>query len=210
MRTLPETTRLLLIRHGETAWNAEGRIQGQLDPPLSDRGKRQAALLAERLAREEIAAVYSSDLGRARATAEVMAAALRLPVELAPGLREAHFGQWQGLTGAEIRMEYPEEYRLWREDSLAHRPPCGERIEALQERSLAAADEILEAHVGQSVAVVAHGGPIRCLVCGLLELPLALYPRLRVDNGGITRIWVGERGPVLASFNDTCHLEGCG
>ena len=117
-----------------------GASRGSLHPPLSELGRRQAELLVRRLGREEIAAVYSSDLGRARETAEALAAARRLPVELAPGLREAHFGQWQGLTATEIRMESPEEYRLWREDSLAHRPPAGERIEALQERALAAAD----------------------------------------------------------------------
>src|SRR5436309_3404458 len=149
-------SRLIVVRHGQTTWNAEQRIQGQLGAELSPAGREQAARVARFLAAEPIAAIYSCDLARAWETAAVIAA---------PGFREAIFGLWEGLTVAEIRARYPEEYRLWREDAIAHRPPGGETIEALQARVVAAARAILEQHAGETVLVVAHGGPIRTLVC---------------------------------------------
>jgi broad specificity phosphatase PhoE len=203
----PALSRLILVRHGETTWNAEQRIQGQLDAELSPLGREQAVRVAGFLSAEPIAAIYSSDLSRARETAAVIGAAIGVPVQLAPGFREAGFGEWEGLTVAEIRERFAEEYRLWREDAITNRPPGGETIEDLQARAVAAARAILTQRPGETVLIVAHGGPVRTLVCGLLELPLAVYPRLRVDNGGITRLAFGARGGVLASFNETGHLR---
>src|SRR5687768_17379924 len=126
-------TQVVLIRHGETEWNRDQRIQGHLDVPLSERGLRQAERLAAWLAEEAPAAVLSSDLRRARVTAEVLAAG-RVPVVLEPRIREGRFGSFEGLTTAEIREAFPEEFRAWREDAVRHRPPGGETLEDLQER----------------------------------------------------------------------------
>src|SRR5436309_2540758 len=122
---MSEETRVILVRHGETAWNRDQRIQGHLDVPLSERGVRQAERLAAWLADEEFAAVYTSDLARARITAEILAGD-RAPVVPDPRFREADFGLFQGLTSAEIRVTYPEAYEKWRADAIRHRPPGGE------------------------------------------------------------------------------------
>src|SRR5947209_9607942 len=130
-------TQLVLVRHGETEWNRDQRVQGHLDVALSERGIEQAQRLARWLTGEPIDALYSSDLQRARVTAEILAGG-RLPVRLEPRLREGRFGVFEGLTAAEITSAYPEEYRAWREDAVRHRPPGGETLEDLQLRCVAA------------------------------------------------------------------------
>jgi uncharacterized phosphatase len=138
-------TTLLLIRHGETDWNAEGRLQGHTDRPLNDYGRRQAHALAERLASDEIAAIYASDLARARETAEIVGARLGLPVVLEPGLRERDWGSWEGLTGSERdRVEY-----------------VGEAPGEHAERVLAAVHAIAGRHPAGRIVVVTHGGSMR-------------------------------------------------
>lgn len=199
-------TLVLLIRHGETEWNRDQRVQGHYDVPLSERGVRQAERLAEWLAEEALGAVYSSDLQRARITAEILAGD-QIPVRLEPRLREARFGLFEGLTSAEIQAAYPEAYLAWRHDAIRHRPPGGETLEDLQERCMEALAEHLPEHPGQTVAVVAHGGPVRVMVCGLLDLPMSVYPRLRVENTAVTRILFTPRGPILAGFNEVAHLR---
>lgn len=199
-------THLLLIRHGETEWNREGRVQGQLDVGLSPRGLEQARRLAAWLADEPIAAVYSSDLQRARVTAQLLAQG-QLPVATEPRVREARFGVFEGLTGPEIQAAHPEAYHAWRNDAVRHRPPGGETLEEMRERCMAALQEHLPRHPGQTVAIVAHGGPVRIMVCGLLELPLEAYPRIRVDNTSVARIHFTARGAIVAGLNDTAHLK---
>jgi broad specificity phosphatase PhoE len=139
-------TTLLLVRHGETDWNADGRLQGQTDRPLSDFGRRQARRLADELADEELEAIYSSDLSRARETAEIVGERLGLQVVLDADLREKDWGTWEGLTAVERdRVEF-----------------IGESIEAHQERTLHALRRISERHPGNGrVLVVTHGGSMR-------------------------------------------------
>ena len=139
-------TTLLLVRHGETDWNADGRLQGQTDRPLSEVGRRQARRLADELAEEKLEAIYSSDLSRARETAEIVGARLGLPVLLDPDLREKDWGSWEGLTSVERdRVEF-----------------VGESTEAHQERMLRSLRQISERHPGDAcVLVVTHGGSVR-------------------------------------------------
>ena len=138
-------TTLLLVRHGETDWNAEGRLQGHTDRPLNEFGRRQARALAERLAGDGIDAIYASDLARARETAEIVGARVGLPVLLEPGLRERNWGNWEGLTGPERdRVEY-----------------AGEAPQAHGARVLAAVRMIAERHPGRRIVVVTHGGSLR-------------------------------------------------
>lgn len=199
-------TQLLLIRHGETQWNLDHRVQGHLDVELTARGIEQARRLAASLEHEPIGAIYSSDLLRARETAEILAAG-KLPVRLDPRLREAAFGLFEGLTAGEIEARYPEEFRLWRYGAVRNRPPGGETLEDLEERCMNALRAIVSLHPGEAVAVVCHGGPVRVMVCGLLGLSLVVYPRLRVENTALTRILFTTRGPILAAFNDVAHLR---
>jgi alpha-ribazole phosphatase len=199
-------TQLWLIRHGETQWNVDQRVQGHLDVPLTERGVEQARLLAAWLADEHLDAIYSSDLQRARVTADVLAGR-GLAVVNDPRLREAHFGLFEGLTRPECQAIYPEAFEAWRTDSIRHRPPQGETLEALRDRGLASLAEHLPRHPGQVVAVVCHGGPIRALVCGLLDLSLEASPKFRIENTSVTRFLFTERGAMLTNLNDTSHLR---
>jgi broad specificity phosphatase PhoE len=204
--TAASGTTLLLIRHGETQWNLDNRVQGHLDVPLTEKGRVQARLLASWLASEPLAAVYSSDLCRASETAEIIAGD-RAALFLEPRLREAAFGEFQGLTTPEIKDRFPEAYAAWRHDAVRNRPPGGETLEDLGDRCLAALRDMVERHPGETVAVVAHGGPIRVMVCGVLGLGLEVYPKLRVENTSLSRLLFTSRGSVLAGFNETSHLR---
>jgi broad specificity phosphatase PhoE len=138
-------TELLLVRHGETDWNAEGKLQGHTDRPLNDYGRRQAQALADQLAGDNIEAVYASDLSRARETAEIVGAKLGLPVVVDPDLREKNWGNWEGLTSDErLHIEYE-----------------GETSEAHRDRTLSAVQRIVERHPEGRVVVVTHGGSLR-------------------------------------------------
>jgi broad specificity phosphatase PhoE len=143
-------TELLLVRHGETNWNAELRVQGHADPPLNDRGRDQARELVASLRDENIEAIYSSDLARARETAEIMGGVLSLEVHLDPRLREFDTGNWTGLTRDEIRARFPDDDRH-----------DGETRDELVARVGDALAAICERHAGERVLVVTHGGPLR-------------------------------------------------
>lgn len=200
-------TRVFLVRHGETEWNASRRIQGQTDVPLSERGWQQAAAVAAYLSRVPLAAVYSSDLLRALQTAEAIASAHGIAACAEPGLRELHFGEWEGLDEVDLQARYPEEYRLWRADSLRQRPPGGEGIARLMARVAQVYDRVVAAHAGRCVAIVGHGGSIKALVVHALGAPLEAYTRLRLGNASVSLIEIGDRGPVLALYNETCFLS---
>jgi 2,3-bisphosphoglycerate-dependent phosphoglycerate mutase len=170
-------TTLLLVRHGETDWNADGRLQGHTDRPLSDYGRQQAQQLAEELEGEEIAAIYSSDLARARETAEIVGERLALPVGLDPDLREKDWGTWEGLTSVERdRVEF-----------------VGESTEAHQERMLRALERIAERHPGNGrVLVVTHGGSMRRVQTAAMGMALPV-----VENCG-RWLCTYENGLLLA------------
>ena len=153
-------TRILLARHGETDWNSVGRWQGHADPPLNDAGRSQAAELAERLAGDGIAAIYSSDLMRASQTAHVVANRLGLAVVEDAGLREIDVGSWSGLTRAEVEQRFPEGYARWLEGEIGH---DGETREELTERVVGAVERIAAQHPDGTILAVTHGGAIRAL-----------------------------------------------
>jgi probable phosphoglycerate mutase len=152
-------TQLLLARHGETDWNRDRRFQGHADPPLNDAGREQARALAEELAGERIDFVYTSDLVRARETAEIVAARFDADVLLLRELREIDVGEWEGLTWPEIEERYPEGARSWRERGYGWE--SGESYEQLGERVVAALTRIAADHPEERVLVVGHGGTIR-------------------------------------------------
>ncbi|MCZ7567273.1 MAG: histidine phosphatase family protein [Ardenticatenaceae bacterium] len=156
-------TTLYLIRHGETPWNLEGRYQGQLNPPLTTCGRQQARAAAERLAPVGFDAIYSSDLARARQTAEALAELTGLPVQLDSRLREIHQGEWQGVLIDEIRARWPQEIQGWERDPWRYPPPGGECLEDVQTRLFEAVDEIVVRHPQGTVAVFTHKLPIALL-----------------------------------------------
>ena len=159
-RSAAGPTRLLLIRHGETAWNAEHRIQGQLDIPLSARGVWQAARLAERLSREPLDGLYVSDLARATLTARPLADALGITPTLEPRLRERSFGIFEGFTIEQIATRWPEAFVAWRGRDPAWAMDQGESGQQFIDRVLAALADAVQFHPGRTIAVVAHGGTL--------------------------------------------------
>jgi probable phosphoglycerate mutase len=170
-------TLVLLARHGESDWNAAGRFQGHSDRPLTARGQRQAERLAHELAGRDLAAIYSSPLRRARATADVVAAAVGLPVSVAPALMEVDVGSWAGLTRDQVAERYPDDFRAWRDGGTGWRD--GETYEAMGARVVAEVVGIAERHPDAEVLLVCHGGPIRALHAAAEGLDVATYRRLR-------------------------------
>jgi probable phosphoglycerate mutase len=152
-------TELLLVRHGETDWNRDRRFQGHADPPLNDAGREQARALADELAGERIDFVYTSDLVRARETAEIVASRLGAEIVARRELREIDVGEWEGLTWPEIEERHPEGARSWHEHG--HGWKSGETYDQLGERNIAALQRIAADHPAQRVLVVGHGGTVR-------------------------------------------------
>jgi probable phosphoglycerate mutase len=150
-------TCLILIRHGETDWNAEGRYQGQVDIPLNAKGREQAAQIAHALSGANLAAIYTSDLARASETAKALAQAADLQVRVDPRLREINQGRWEGRLFDEIRAQFPEELKRRRKNPLAFGPPGGETVQQVRERVLGALADIVRRHPAQNVAIVSHG-----------------------------------------------------
>ena len=153
-------TQLLLIRHGETDWNSAGRWQGHSDTPLNEEGRRQASALAELLDGADV--VYSSDLARAKETAEILAARLTLPVRLDARLRERSFGSWEGLTSVEIEERFPDDHRRWQAGE-GFGATDAEPFEVFAARIRGFLEDVLGRHDGETVLVVAHGGSIRVI-----------------------------------------------
>lgn len=167
------SVRLFLVRHGETDWNAAGRLQGHADRPLSERGREQAARAAERFAGIPFAAAVSSDLARARETASILGSSLGLEARPDPRLREIHFGKWEGLTLAEVRARSAGGRFVFDLDPLDARAPGGESARDVAARVFAAADDLARAAPGERVMLVAHALPIALLRCRARGLPLA-------------------------------------
>jgi alpha-ribazole phosphatase len=204
-------TRLLLIRHGTTAWNAERRYQGQTDTTLNEDGREQVMRLAERLRSEKLDALYASDLQRAWETAkrvvERVAVRPHLTVQPDPRLREISFGEWEGKTHEEIAQDDPESLNEWFDDPMHRSPPGGETLQDVVKRVEAAYDHILKQHPDQTVAIVAHGGTLRVLLCLALDVRPEIYWRFRFDVASLSELNTYDGGVVLNVLNDTSHLR---
>lgn len=199
-------TRIIAIRHGETAWNAGSRLQGHQDVPLNERGRAQAACLAAALADEGISAVISSDLGRAAETARAFAQPLGLPLTLDAGLRERGFGMLEGHTYDEIEERFPEMARRWRSREPDFGPPGGESLNALFERAVGAATRWATAHEGSTIALVTHGGVLDCLYRAALRLELQAPRTWQLGNAAVNRLLHTGEGFTLVGWNDHQHL----
>lgn len=165
-------TELILIRHGLTDWNVEGRYQGQSDVPLNEQGRDQARHLATKLAARQIDAIFSSDLARARQTAEILAEATGAPLFLDPRLREIHQGLWEGMLLQDIQREYTEAFNRRRNDPLKVAPPEGETVGQLRHRVLAAMGNILEQYPTGRVMIVSHGLSLAIMRVALNDIPI--------------------------------------
>jgi probable phosphoglycerate mutase len=200
-------TRILAIRHGETAWNVDTRIQGQLDIPLNDTGRWQAHRLALAVAEEGLDAIYSSDLLRALETAQAVASGSGCRIVTDTGLRERGFGEFEGLTFREIEARWPDQSLRWRQRDPEFGPPGGEVLRDFYDRSVAAVTRLAAAHPGQTIAVVAHGGVMDCLYRAATRLALDSPRSWQLGNASINRLLHSPQGFTLIGWSDTYHLE---
>lgn len=202
-----QVTRVLAIRHGETAWNAAGRIQGQLDIPLNATGEQQVRRLGRALVDEDIAAIYSSDLLRALETARAVARARGQTVTTDTGLRERGFGIFEGLSHVEIEQRWPADAARWRRRDPAFGACGGETLNQFYARSVAAATRLAALHPGQTIALVSHGGVMDCLYRAAARVALDAPRSWQLGNASINRLLHTPQGFTLVGWSDTGHLD---
>jgi len=202
-----QATRIIAIRHGETAWNVDTRIQGHLDIPLNDTGLWQARQLARALAGEPLSAIYASDLQRAHTTARAIAEATGAPLVPEPALRERSFGELEGRTFAEIETELPEQARRWRQRDPHFAPEGGETLVQLRERIAATTHRLAAQHTGGLVVLVAHGGVLDVLYRLATGQELQAPRTWQLANAAINRLLWTPEGLTLVGWSDTSHLD---
>lgn len=202
-----QATHIVAIRHGETAWNVDTRIQGHLDIPLNDTGLWQAEQLAHALVGEPIAAIYTSDLQRAHATAQAVARATGAPLTAEPGLRERSFGHFQGRTFAQIEAELPADALRWRKRDPHYAPEGGESLLTLHariERTIAA---LAQPHPDEQIVLVAHGGVLDVLYRLATRQGIQAPRTWQLSNAAINRLLWTPDGLSLIGWADTRHLD---
>jgi len=197
--------KLFLIRHGSTEQNDERRYCGVTDIPLSIDGLEQARLAADRLSSENLSTIFSSPLVRSSQTAEKIAKPHQLKIKCIPGLREIDFGKWEGLTFDEICSKYPEEKNNWFESPRDLVFPDGESVIDLQCRATESIEDI--SNCPDNVAIVAHGGSLRVIICHLCGWPIEMLHSFELDTGSITILEHYGQTAMVKVLNDTCHLE---
>jgi 2,3-bisphosphoglycerate-dependent phosphoglycerate mutase len=203
-------TRLLLARHGETAWNAAQRYQGHLDSPLTALGRAQAEALGERLKGRSLDAVFSSDLGRAVETAKIIVAATGHAIALEPGLRERHLGIFQGRTRSEALHEFPEEYAQYQMGSPDYAVPGGESLRQRFIENWRCLEALVQRHRGKTLLVVTHGGALNGLFRQILGIPLEASRKFSLLNGSLNVVKFREGEWNLETWGDVSHLQRVG
>jgi probable phosphoglycerate mutase len=209
-----DATRIIAVRHGETAWNADTRIQGQLDIGLNDKGRWQAERVGLALAEEDLQHIYASDLQRAHSTAQAIAARAQHPsarnVRLHPGLRERKFGRFEGQTYADIEARWPEDARRWRQRDPDFAPGDGETPHQVMARVRSAVHDIAARHVGEHIVLVAHGGVLDMLY-RLATGQTVQAPRTwELGNAAINRLLWCDGELTLVGWGDVRHLDQAG
>jgi len=204
-------TRIILVRHGQTAWNRVERFRGQEDLPLDETGLRQAAAAGQYIAAHwSPSAIYCSPLQRAVQTAQAIGDSCGLPVQLRPELTDIDYGEWQGLTPSEAAERYPALHRNWIEAPHTVQIPGGDSLASLRQRSFPALRAVIDSHSGETVVIVAHTVVNRVLLCAILGLDNSRFWRLWQETAAINVFdWDGTDF-TLVSLNDTCHLRAKG
>lgn len=205
-----QATRVIAIRHGETAWNVETRIQGHLDIELNERGRWQASRVAHVLAGESIAAIYASDLLRAWETAQCIAAATQGALHAHHGLRERGFGVFQGKTFTEIETLWPDQAQRWRKRDPHWAPEGGESLLKVRERIVQTTFELAARHLGEQIVLVAHGGVMDVLYRAATGQDLQAPRTWNLGNTAINRLLWTPEGLTLVGWSDTRHLDEAG
>jgi probable phosphoglycerate mutase len=198
---------LLLVRHGESTWNHEHRIQGQLDPPLSDEGRRQASQLGRRLAGRTFSGFYSSDLRRAAETSSLVGGELGIEPTPMPELREIYLGLWEGLRTDELATRFPRVWASWSDEPDWDLVPGGEGSARFEARVDAAMDSIFERHETGDILVVTHGGVIQVALHRVIGRPARGIFAFRIQNASVSVIERRSGRLVVGGVNDIGHLE---
>ena len=198
----------MLVRHGETEWNREHRIQGHADAPLNATGIEQARRLASRLVGVRVDAIYSSDVSRTRKTAEIIAEGRGIGVREFSELRERNYGRWEGVTQEEWQATDPEGFAHWKRSPDTYTPPGGESLDEVLARTSRAAEHIKEQHLSDdSIVVVGHGAALLVLAVHLLGLPLSYRNNFTLGNTSLSVLDVGTEHTVIQLWNDTSHKD---
>ena len=199
-------TKICMVRHGETAWNAEGRVQGQLDIPLNEVGRAQAQATAEALAGEDFSAIYSSDLMRVRETAAPAARRLALPVAFDAALRERHYGMFETLTYVEVREKFPEQYARFRDKDPDFDFEGGESLRAFNDRSMQAVNALVDKHAGEQILVFTHGGVLEMVYRHARATGLSSPRDFEIPNAGINWFEITPAQWSIWAWADVSHL----
>nr|WP_145547595.1 histidine phosphatase family protein [Variovorax boronicumulans] len=202
-----DATRIIAIRHGETAWNVDTRIQGHLDIPLNGTGRWQARRVGAALAGEELSAIYASDLGRAHQTAQAVAERAGLPVVADVGLRERAFGNFEGKTFAEIEADWPDQALRWRKRDPAFEPAGGESLLRFRERIVGTLNRLAARHPGGQIVLVGHGGVMDVLYRAATGQELQAPRTWALGNAAINRLLWTPETLTLVGWADTAHLD---
>jgi alpha-ribazole phosphatase len=222
-------SRLILVRHGVTAWNQAGKYQGHQDVPLGDDGRRQIIAVAARLADEPIDLCLTSDLSRARDTAQAIIAGRKISLRQTPALRELAFGAWEGIPTAEIAVQHPEAWQAWIADPVTARPPAGETLQELLDRCIGALADVVELptrradphdwfsyaaargqgadEASRTLLIASHGGPIRVLLAYLLGVPLRAYWQFAIRPASVSILDLYPEGAIAEVIGETAHLR---
>jgi len=203
-------TTLFLVRHGRTGWNKEQIFRGTKDVPLDEVGRAEVLLVGGRLKGEEIRAVYSSPLSRAKETAEAIAGFYNVEVQCLEGLTDLHFGEWEGLSLKEVQKQYPDLYQEWLKTPHQVIFPGGEGLAAVSSRAMKAVEEIIKRHPQEAVALVSHRVVLKVLICALLGLDNSHFWNIAQDTTAINCFHHRNETWICNFLNDTCHLKGVG
>jgi alpha-ribazole phosphatase len=200
--------RLFLVRHGITEFNSTRRFAGYSDVELSKLGYRQVERLRDRLADEKIDAIYCSDLKRTVVTAEIISGERGINIATCPELREANYGEIEGLTFAEIRSKHPSVAENISNFNLQLTFPGGESFEQFIERTSKFLDRLVKHPPSDTILIISHSGPLRVLACRLLGIDMGCWWQIRFDNASLSIMDTYPRGAIISLLNDTSHLKG--
>ncbi|MFQ5996528.1 MAG: histidine phosphatase family protein [Dehalococcoidales bacterium] len=202
-------TEIMIVRHGETEWNVGEIFRGRIDIELNETGMKQAELLAEYLSKLKIDAIYSSPLKRALRTAEITAGYHNLNVNIAPGLIDFNYGQWQGRSHQEVKDKYKELYTAWTNHPEQVKMPAGESLDEVRKRAMGTVTEVITRYKG-TVVLVSHRVVNKVLICALLGLDNSHFWNIRQDTCGMTTFTYENEQFILTKHNDTSYLEPSG
>ncbi len=203
-------TIVYFVRHGESEWNQHNKVQGKKDIELSPKGLEQAMLLAKRLKGEKIDCIYTSTLKRAKRTAEVISNELGIDLIEVDKYQEIGLGPWEGLTVDEIKLQYAEHYKTYKEEPVKFMLPGAETILEVADRLYFGIKELIKLHEGKKIIIVSHATAIKAAIIKILDIDINKYNRFRIDNASLTVLTFNDDyigGVVVNTINDTCHLK---